>query len=198
MDNLEIKVKELNATIQNQISEKMQWFILGNWKENWCGNILWILMITMWFLTILHIIFYKKKNSFLSVIVSILLLLVIITIPIFFGILMFKYRRNLHTTIMISSPPSDKKVIRNSIQQFINKAKDKNPQVVPYEDTNTYVYIDDNFYDQLLHTKMVNKSSLLEESLNNLFPKYPYIPIAIIKDGTLKSLMNSDFIHLQK
>ena len=69
-----------------------------------------------------------------------------------------------------------------------------NASVKDYDTEYTYVYFKNNILDLL---KTNEDESELYDELEVLFQKYKYIPTAIIKENSLKSLTDGSFIRMK-
>ena len=126
-----------------------------------------------------------------------LLLYIFLNIILFCFFLGFQYKElNDNEPIFFRSLPNGNKKIRNSIKNFIENAYESNPFILPYNEKGTYIYFDSNFREILLKTKIAQHYSQLESEIDKILKDYPYIPISIIKDDTLISLLNKPFIQL--
>ena len=141
-------------------------------------------------------IFFKKPIEKRSYTIF-LLLYIFLNIILFCFFLGFQYKElNENEPIFFRSLPNGNKKIRNSIKNFIENAYESNPFILPYNEKETYIYFDSNFREILLKTKIAQHYSQLETEIDKIFKDYPYIPISIIKDDTLISLLNKPFIQL--
>ena len=172
--------------------ELFNFFPTNNLQEN--SYLLWSLyfiFIFLFFITF-SLFFLKNKNN--TIIIS--LCIQLLWICIFFSFLYFDKKNS--KSIFYESLPNDNSIIRNSIQSFLYHASTLNPYILPYDTNTTYVYFTYNFQQILLKTSISQHYSQLEEDIDKILKKYPYIPLAIIKDDNLISLMNIPLIHLQK
>lgn len=156
--------------------------------------LLWIFYFIFIFLFLITIFYSFIKNKTLFVLSSLFLQLLIIILFIFY----FYFSKKNSNAVFYESLPNDNSIIRNSIQSFIEKSYTLNPYIIPYNKDYTYVYFSYNFQQILLKTNISKHYSQLEEDIDILLKKYPYVPLAIIKDDNLISLMNSPFINLKK
>lgn len=164
-------------------------------KFLWSIYSLFILFIIYTIYTILFIKnpFEKKSYSFF------LLFYIFINIILFSFFIGFQYKEFYENEpIFYRSLPDGNKKIRESIKKFIEKSYDLNPFITPYNEDNVYVYFNIDFKEILLKTKISQHYSQLEEEIDKILKDYPYVPIAIIKDDDLISLMNKPFIQLKK
>lgn len=183
--------QNLKATIQNNYenSPANLWFFQEPFKEFIFFNILWIfllLLLLTYFLRIISSLYYKK-NRMQNVFVFILF--AVISILFAFGL----YYQN-KKTLMYISYPSGSNQIRSSIEMFIDDAKKINTSVKNYDTEYTYVYFKNNILELL---KTNEEESELYDELEVLFQKYKYIPTAIIKGNSLKSLTDANFIRMK-
>lgn len=182
----------LEATIQNNYENSPWnlWFFQEPFKEFIFFNILWIVLLLLLFTYFLRIIssLYYKKTRMQNVFVFILF--AVISILFAFGV----YYQNKKTLMYISYPNGSNEV-RSSIRMFIDNAREINKTVKEYDEENTYVYFKNNVLELV---KINEKESILYNELEILFQKYKYIPVAIIKDNTLKSLADDTFIHMKQ
>ena len=144
------------------------------------------------FLITLSTLFLKNKNN------TILFSLFIQLLWICFFYLYLYFEKKNSKCIFYESLPNDNSIIRNSIQSFIDKASTLNPFILPYDTNSTYVYFTYNFQQILLKTSVSKHYSQLEEDIDKILKNYPYVPLAIIKDDNLISLMNIPLINLKK
>lgn len=156
--------------------------------------LLWTLYFIFIFLFFYTISFYFSKNINFHIGVS--LFIQIVWFCLFFLYLYFQ--KNDSRSIFFESLPNDNSKIRNSIQSFIESASLKNPYILPYEKNNTYVYFSYDFQQILLKTSISRHYSQLEQDIEKILKKYPYIPLAIIKDTDLISLMSKPFLNIEK
>lgn len=156
--------------------------------------LLWIFYFIFIFLFLITIFYSFIKNKTFFILLSLFLQLLIITL-FFFSLYFSKKKSN---AIFYESLPNDNSIIRNSIQSFIEKSYTLNPFIIPYNKNYTYVYFTYNFQQILLKTNFSKHYSQLEEDIDKILKKYPYVPLAIIKDDNLISLMDTPFIHLKK
>ena len=184
--------QNLEATIQNNYENSPinLWFFQEPFKEFLFFNILWIVLLLLlltYFLRTISSLYYKK-NRMQNVFAFILF--AVISILFAFGL----YNQNKKTLMYISYPNGSNEV-RSSIEMFIDNAQKINTSVKEYDQENSYVY----FKNSLLELVKINdKESELYNELEILFQKYKYIPVAIIKDNTLKSLADNSFIHMKQ
>ena len=167
-------------------------FPTNNLKTN--SYLLWGLYFIFIFLLFITFSFYFLKDNKFYITVS--LFIQILWICLFFLYLYFQKKES--RSIFYESLPNDNSKIRNSIQSFIDNASSKNPYVLPYDKNNTYVYFSFDFQQILLKTSISRHYSKLEEDIDKILKIYPYIPLAIIKDTDLISLMNKPFLNIEK
>ena len=156
--------------------------------------LLWIFYLIFLFLFLITIFYSFIKNKTIFIILSLFLQLLIMSL--FISYLYFSKKNS--NAVFYESLPNDNSIIRNSIQSFIKQAYTLNPFVIPYDKNYTYVYFTYNFQQILLKTSISKHYSQLEEDIDKILKKYPYIPLAIIKDDNLISLMDTPFIHLKR
>ena len=144
------------------------------------------------------IIFIKKPRGKRSYTVF-LLLYIFFNIILFSFFLGFQYKEiNENEPIFYRSLPNGDKKVRNSIKNFIEKAYESNPFILPYNEKGTYIYFTTDFREILLKTKISQHYSQLEDEIDKILKDFPYVPISMIKDNTLISLLNKPFIQLGK
>jgi hypothetical protein len=175
-------------TIKIDKEYSKNWFIQLPFKENIIVNIVWIIILI--FLIFTGISSFSKKYKLLHFSFFVLT----ITLFILYANIIYTQRIS---NVMFISYPNDKKEIRNSIEDFITDGTITNPSVVPYDSSTTYVYLKKNILTILADKKKVKKKSVLRNELEILFNKYPYLPVALIKNDTLKSLEDGDFIQMK-
>ena len=183
--------QNLNATIQNNYenSPANLWFFQESFKEFIFFNILWIILLLLLFTYFLRTIssLYYKNNRMQNLLIFILFAGMSILFA--FGL----YYQN-KKTLMYISYPNGSNQIRSSIEMFIDDAKKMNASVKDYDTEYTYVYFKNNILDLL---KTNEDESELYDELEVLFQKYKYIPTAIIKENSLKSLTDGSFIRMK-
>lgn len=136
--------------------------------------------------------FEKKYNSI------ILLSYIFINIILFCFFLGFQYKElNQNECIFYRSLPNGEIGVRNSIKNFIEKSYELNPYIIPYNKDYTYIYFTTDFREVLLKTNISQYYSQLKDDIDKILKDYPYVPIAIIKDDNLISLINKPFIQLK-
>lgn len=183
--------KNLKATIQKNYTNSSLdvWFFQTPFKEFIFFNILWIILLLLlltYFLKLISSLIYRKNIiSNLSFFVS------LCAIAVLFG---FGLSNQNKKTLMYISYPNSSEKVSSSIEMFITDAQKINSSVKEFNQEDTYVYFKNNILDLL---KKDEKSSVLYNELETLFQKYKYIPVAIIKDNSLKSLSYNDFIQIK-
>lgn len=175
-------------TLKTNKDYEKNWFVQFPFKENIIVNIVWIIILI--FLIFTGISSFSKKYKLLHF----SFFLLTITLFILYANIIYSQRT---TNVMFISYPNDKKEIRLSIEDFITDGTITDPSVVPYDSSTTYVYLKKNIFNILADKKEVKKKSVLRNELEILFDKYPYLPVALIKNDTLKSLMDGDFIQMK-
>ena len=151
-------------------------------------------LFCFYFLFLITIFYPLLKNKTTFIIFSLLLQLGLIVI--FFFFLSFDKKNS--NAVFYESLPNDNSKIRNSIQSFIEKSSELNPFILPYDKNFTYIYFSYNFQQILLKSSISKHYSQLEIDIDKILKKFPFIPLAIVKDDNLVSLMDSPFIHLKR
>ena len=98
--------------------------------------------------------------------------------------------------IFFVSRPSDTDQIRSSIKEFIETAQEESPSILDYNPDTNYVYINKNFENVLLATR-VGKVSGLQQDMDKIFTVYTYVPVAIIVNDDLVNLSGKPFLQKQ-
>jgi hypothetical protein len=147
----------------------------------------------------IYIIIFIKKPTEKKSYTIFLLLYIFSNIILFSFFLGFQYKEiNKNEPIFFRSLPDGDEKIRNSIKNFIENAYESNPFILPYNEKGTYIYFTTDFREILLKTKISQHYSQLEDDIDKILKDYPYVPISMIKDDTLISLLNKPFIQLGK
>ena len=96
--------------------------------------------------------------------------------------------------IFFVSRPNDSEQTRASIKDFIETAQEESPAILDYNADTFYVYINKNFENVLLATR-IGKISGLQQDMDKIFTVYTYVPVAIIVNDTLISLSGKPFFQ---
>ena len=96
--------------------------------------------------------------------------------------------------IFFVSRPTDSEQSRASIKDFIETAQEESPAILDYNADTFYVYINKNFENVLLATR-IGKISGLQQDMDKIFTVYTYVPVAIIVNDTLISLSGKPFFQ---
>ena len=98
--------------------------------------------------------------------------------------------------IFFVSRPTDTEQARSSIKDFIETAQEETPEILDYNADTFYVYINKNFENVLLATRL-GKISGLQQDMDKIFTVYTYVPVAIIVNDTLVNLSGKPFLQEQ-
>lgn len=174
--------------VKKQLKKGFSWFL-----QNFMIVMLGIFLLFCLLFASINISGKQIMNKHLSI----RIILLIIIVAIIFCVVSILYRQETET-IMYVSYSNDFTYVRNSIEKFITDATMANSSVIAYDKNTTYLYFKKNILNILKSNENKDsKDSVLYMELQKLLKRYPYLPVAMIDNNTLKSLTFDDFIQMK-
>lgn len=147
---------------------------------------------------ILFLFVFIKNPFYTGYFVFILFFYIIVNFTLIIFYIGYQYHEiKENEPIFFRSLPEKKSKIRDSIKKFIENSYELNPFIYPYDENYTYIYFDTSFNEIMLKSKVTQYYSQYELDIEKILTKYPYIPIGIVKNDSLYSLLNKPFLNLE-